>query len=191
VRIITHIFKASNDRIILQDQIMTDHDKQLLTELDCGIITRDIFLKDFSVDIKNETDFVRTEIRNAIATSDPVEIQMTLNLIWLSGDISKYVDILNELLINPNHRSHQQIAKTLQDKAPSPTTVPFVRKALERNFDYLEYTGSDSGAIAKWFSWLLYSIGTPEAIALMKEYGNSNDEGIRKEMLYRLKKASV
>lgn len=170
---------------------MTDQDKQLLAELDYGIITDDTFLKNFSVDIKHDTDYVSVEMKNAIATFDPDEIQMTLNLIWLSGNISKYVDILNELLINPNHRNHQEIAKTLQDLAPSPTTVPFVRKALESNFDYLEYTCSDSDAITKWFSWLLYSIGTTEAIDLMKEYSNSNDEGIRNEMLYRLKKVHV
>lgn len=167
---------------------MIDKDKQLLSEFDFGIITADVFLKYFSVNINTGTNFVKTEIRNAIETCDPDEIQMTLSLIWLSDDISKYVDILNELLINPNHRSHQEIAKNLQDSAPSPTTVPFVRKALESNFDYLEYTCSDSDAIAKWFSWLLYSIGTTEAIDLMKEYSNSNDKGIRNEMLYRLKK---
>ena len=96
--------------------------------------------------------------------------------------------ILNDPVINPNHRSHQVISKNLQDIAPSPTTVPFVRKALETNFDYLEYTGSDSDAIAKWFSWLLYSIGTDEAINLMKEYSNSPHEGIANEMRYRLNK---
>jgi len=168
--------------------IMNDRDKQLLTELDYGIITTDTFLRNLSVDIKNDTSFIRTEIKNAIATSDPDEIEMTLNLIWLSGNIFPYVDILNELLINPNHSSHQQIAKALQDAAPSPSTVHFVRKALESNFDYLEYTCSDSGTIAKWFSWLLYSIRTTEAINLMKEYSNSSDEGIENEMLYRFKK---
>lgn len=170
---------------------MTDQDKQLLAELDYEIITPDTFLKNFSVDIKSDTGFVRTEMINAIATSDPDEIQMALNLIWLSGDIASYVDILNELLVNPNHRKHQEIARTLQEVAPSPSTVPFVRKALESSFDYLEYTCSDSDAIAKWFSWLLYSIGTTEAINLMKEYSHSSDEGIRNEMLYRLKKVHV
>ena len=167
---------------------MTDQDKLVLAELDHGIITTNIFLKNFSVDIKNNTTYVRTEMMNAISTCDPDEIEMTLYLVWLSGDIPKYVDILNELLLDPNHKCHQQIAKTLQDDAPSPSTVPFVRKVLESNFDHLEYTCSESDSIAKWFSWLLYSIGTTEAIDLMKEFSNSNDEGIRNEMRYRLKK---
>jgi len=166
---------------------MTEKDKQLLIDLTYGKITYDQLLKKFSIDIKSDSEFVRKEMNVAIDSNDPDEIEMTLPLIWLSGDIYKYTDILNELLINPNHRKHQEIARGLQDY-PSPTTVPFVRKALETNFDYLEYTCSESNAIATWFSWLLYSIGTTEAIDLIKEYSNSADEGIRNEMLYRLKK---
>lgn len=168
---------------------MTEADKKLLIEFDYGRISRDVFLKRLSVDIKNNPDFVKNEIKTAIEHGDIEEVQMTISLIWLSGDISKFTDLLNELLINPNHRSHQQIAKTLQDQdTPSPTTVPFVKKVLETNFDYLEYTCSESGAIAKWFSWLLYAIGTSEAIDLMKEYSNSKNKGIANEMQYRLNK---
>jgi hypothetical protein len=168
---------------------MTDADKQLLAELDAGVISTETFFKEFSVDIKNNASFVKDEIRAAINIADPDQLQMTMSLIWLSGNTHLFIDLLNELLINPNHRSHQRIAKTLQE-TPSSTTVPFVRKALENNFDYLEYTCSDSDAIAKWFSWLLYAIGTPEAIELMKEYSHSADEGIKKEMLYRLRKVN-
>lgn len=167
---------------------MTEADKQLLIDLDYGKVTFDDFLKQFSVDLKSDNDFIRTEMKAAIQSADTDRIQMTIPLIWFSEDISNFIDLLNELLINPNHRSHQVIAKNLQDDAPSPTTVPFVRKALETNFDYLEYTCSDSDAIAKWFSWLLYSIGTDEATNLMKEYSNSTDEGIANEMRYRLNK---
>jgi hypothetical protein len=167
---------------------MTEVDKQLLIDLDYGRVTFDNFLKQFSVDLKSDNEFIKTEMQAAIESAETDRIQMTIPLIWFSADISNFVDLLNQLLINPNHRSHQQIAKNLQDIAPSPTTVPFVRKALERNFDYLEYTCSDSDAIAKWFSWLLYSIGTEEAIDLMKEYSNSTDEGIANEMRYRLTK---
>jgi hypothetical protein len=167
---------------------MTNKDKNLLSQFNNGIVTRDFFLDNFSVDIKSDADFIKLEMKNAIATSEPAEIENVLTLIWLSEDIPTYVDMLNELLINPNHRSHQQIAKALQDDAASITTIPFVRKALESNFDYLAYTCSETGVIAKWFSWLLFSIGTVDAIKLMKEYSNSSDEGIRNEMLYRLKK---
>lgn len=111
---------------------MTDQDKQLLAELDYGIITTDTFLKNFSVDIRNDTDFVRTEMKNAIRTSDPDEIQMALALIWLSGDISKYVDILNELLINPNHRSHQQNCKDLTRQSAKSNNSSFCKESIRK-----------------------------------------------------------
>lgn len=97
------------------------------------------------------------------------------------------VDLLNELLVNTEHHQHQMIAKTLQH-VKSPSTIPFVKRALDSNFDYLEYTCSDHDAIAKWFSWLLFSINTKEAISLIEEYSKSPNKDIRNEMIYRLDK---
>ena len=167
---------------------MTNTDKQLLIDLEFGRVTLNDFLKQFSVNLKSDYNFIRIEMEAAIQSADPYRIQITIPLIWFSADISNFVDLLNGLLINSNHKSHQLITKNLQDTAPSPTTVPFVRKALESNFDYLEYTCSDSDAIAKWFSHLLYAIGTEDAIDLIKEYSNSKNEGIANEMQYRLSK---
>ena len=99
----------------------------------------------------------------------------------------QFIDELNILLLDPNHRKHQIITKKIQDLG-NPKSIPFIREALKSNFDYLEYTGSDSDAIAKWFSWALFAIGTKEAIAIIKEYTKSDDEGIRNEMVYRLNK---
>jgi hypothetical protein len=99
--------------------------------------------------------------------------------------IADFTNILNELLIYPHHRCHQAIARTLQDIA-SPSTVSFVQKALDSNFDYLAYTYSEDETITKWFSWLLFSIGTDEAIAMIEEYSHSTNQGISKEMRYRL-----
>lgn len=97
------------------------------------------------------------------------------------------INILNDLLIEPGHRQHQLIARILQS-AKDPSTIPFIRKALESNFDYLQYTCSEPEVIAKWFSWLLSSIGTEEAISLMEEYTKCPNEGISSEMKYRLAK---
>lgn len=166
---------------------MTHSDKQLLSEYTKGNITVEYLLQHFSTDLKENAGFVKKEIGLAINSADANEIQLAIELIWLSSNTPAFVEILNELLINPNHRSHQRIAKTLQDVS-SPTTVPFIRKVLESNFSYLDYTYSESDVITKWFSWLLFSIGTTEAIDLIKEYSHSNDDGVSNEMLYRLKK---
>ena len=90
-------------------------------------------------------------------------------------------------MLNPNHYKHQYIVRSLQDSA-NPKSIPFIKKALETNFDYIPYNGSDTGSIAKWFSWALASIGTDEAIDLIREYSHSENEEIREEMSYRLKR---
>lgn len=167
---------------------MTEIERKILEDFNKGKISRDDFLNRFPIDLKKDKEYVIAEIRKAIDSKDTNELNLSIDLIWFSGDFERYTDILNELLINPNHTQHQIITKTIQDDIKSPKSIPYIRKALESNFDYLEYTCSVSDAIAKWFSWALASIGTKEAIDLIKEYSNSSDEGIRNEMIYRLKR---
>jgi len=95
------------------------------------------------------------------------------------------ISVLNELLLIRGHYQHQEITWQIQELA-SPISVLYIRKALETNFDYLEYTCSEPEVIAKWFSWALASIGTEEAIKAIKEFRDSSNEGISKEMKYRL-----
>jgi HEAT repeat protein len=166
---------------------MTTKERQLLIDLETREITPADFLQRFPVDVRTNADYVINEIQKAIETKDADEMELVMQLIWFSDDYSKYTNLLNRLLLIPQHRSHQNITKTLQD-IKSPTSVPYIRKALESNFDYLEYTFSESDAIAKWFSWALAEIGTPEAIGVIKDFSTSADEGIRNEMQYRLKK---
>jgi hypothetical protein len=169
---------------------MTEIEKRLLADLNYGKITVADLLERFPVDLQNNSVYIRNEVKEAINSRDSNSVEDAMSLIWLSGDPSRFTDLLNELLVNPDHISHQRIAKTLQD-IKSPTTVPFVRKVLETNFDYLQYTSSDDEVIAKWFSWLLAEIGTKDAINLMQEYGSSTNAGIKKEMLYRLKRIGI
>jgi hypothetical protein len=135
-------------------------------------------------------DIIKT-IRSAIAGKESIDLDEAIEWIWSAahntGDVIAFTDILDELLVTPNHCQHQVIAKTLQD-LKNPSSIPFAEKALASGFDYLSYTCSENGVIAKWFSWLLFEIGTTEAIEVMKKYAQDPDEDIRKEMRYRLAK---
>jgi hypothetical protein len=166
---------------------MLEADKKLLHDFYDGDISAEACRNSFSVDLKSDLAFTKTTIENNIRNDNSSELNLLIPLIWLAENDFYFTDLLNKLLINPHHKSHQQIAKALQGIA-SPTTVPFVQKALETNFDYLNYTCSDSDVIAKWFSWILFKIGTTDAIKMIKEFTHSPNEGIAKEMLYRLKK---
>lgn len=166
---------------------MTEFEQQLITQFQLGKISKEEFLSKFPEDITRDKKFILSEIETALRNKDEENLEYGIALIWISGNYFQYVDTLNKLLLVPFHKSHQAIVQALQD-IKSPSSIQFIRKALETNFDYLEYTGSESDAIAKWFSWALFSIGTKEAIELIREYSNSTNDGIKKEMLYRLSK---
>jgi hypothetical protein len=135
-----------------------------------------------------DVDQIAAQVRSAISSGDPDQLEEKIELMWHSDNRNAFLDLWNELLIDPNHTQHQSIAKYLQDKVKSPSTIPYVERALASRFDYLAYKCSESGVIAKWFSWLLFEIGTPEAISVMRRYADDPDEGIRNEMRYRLAK---
>lgn len=165
---------------------MTKKQIQILDDYYSSKISKNKFLQKFGKDIE-DADFIKRELREAIKSKDEEKIERAINLMWFYKDYEQFIDELNILLLEPNHWTHQMIAKTIQD-LKNPKSIPFIRKALESNFDYLEYTCSESNVIAKWFSWALFSIGTNEAINLIEEYTKSDDEGIRNEMIYRLDK---
>jgi len=165
---------------------MTKRQIHILDEYYSGKIPRDKFLQKFGKEIE-DVEFIKKELKESIESKNLESIERAISLMWFYKDCEPFIDELNILLLEPNHRSHQVVTKKIQDLA-NPKSVPFIKKALESNFDYLAYTCSNSGAIAKWFSWALFSIGTEDAINLIKEYTKSEDEEIRNEMIYRLNK---
>ncbi len=162
---------------------MTERQIQIIDAYYAGKLSRSACFLAFGGEIE-DVNFVKRVIEEAIESGKEESIRRAMNLMWLQKDHEKFIDELNILLLNPNHRSHQVITKKIQD-LKSPKSIPFIKKELQSNFDYLEYTCSDSGVIAKWFSWALFSIGTKEAIELIEAYTKSEDEGVRNEMLYR------
>lgn len=168
---------------------MDEFQIKILDQYYSGRISKDKFLHLFGRDIEN-IDFTKKELENAITSKNEEKIDRAISLIWFHENQENFINELNLLLLNSNHRSHQLITKIIQDLA-NPISIPFIRKVLESNFDYLEYTCSEHEVIAKWFSWALFSIGTKEAINLIEEFSKSEDEGIRKEMVYRLNKVNI
>lgn len=170
----------------MKKDIMTEKQIQILSDYHSGKMPRGKFLQEFGKEIE-DVKFIKEEIKASLKTKNEENIERAISLMLFAGNYNQFIDELNILLLDPNHRNHQLITKTIQDLG-NPKSVPFIKKVLETNFDYLEYTCSDSDVIAKWFSWALFSIGTDSAINVIKEYARSEDNGIRNEMIYRLNK---
>jgi hypothetical protein len=69
--------------------------------------------------------------------------------------------------------------------------VAVVREALAMGFGHLDYTGSEDAVIAKWHSWVLSSIGTNEAILLLREHAKSSHIRMAQAMTYRLSRMGL
>jgi hypothetical protein len=169
---------------------MTRLEKRLLTQWQNAEITTESFKEQFPIDLQTNLDFIIFEIKKALKLNDKEALDHLVQLIYFCENKAPFTDILNELLVHPNHRSHQVATKLIQE-IKSPSSIPFIKKVLETGFDYLDYTCSEPEVIAKWFSHTLASIGTEEAINCIKKFAHSSDEGIKKEMNYRLVKLKI
>lgn len=144
---------------------------------------------------KQLSDFTPPTIKNdlfdqmaaAIADDDWDAAESCFELACSINDADRKAQVLNGLLAMPGHELHQQVAMEIQ-RLKSASSVAVIEAVLESGFDYLQYTCSEDEVIAKWFSHALASIGTPEAIALIRKFAVSDNAGIASEMQYRLQR---
>jgi hypothetical protein len=133
--------------------------------------------------------FILAELSKAIAAGDEDRSYLLID-VALKSDSEDKVDVLNELLLVKEHRRHQEVVREIQ-LLRNGSSVPYLRRVLEDGIDHLvEYNGSGSGVVAKWFSHALFDIGTPDAIRALEMFSAHSDAEIGNEMLYRLSKLS-
>lgn len=133
---------------------------------------------------------VLREMAAAIVEND---WQATYDLLALTQSISdqeQKVDVFNNLLVMPGHELHQEVTREIQ-LLRSPSSVPYIRRVLEDGFQIFEYTCSEPGVIAKWFSHALADINTPESIAVIEEFAKSGEPEVADEMAYRLRRLNA
>lgn len=133
---------------------------------------------------------VLREMAAAIVEND---WQATYDLLALTRSISdqeQKVDVFNNLLVMPGHELHQEVMREIQ-LLRSPSSVPYIRWVLEGGFQMFEYTCSEPGVIAKWFSHALADINTPESIAIIEEFAKSGEPEVAEEMAYRLRRVNA
>jgi hypothetical protein len=156
-----------------------------LLEQHKGDIARQLELA--SIAEENVKSFLVRELIIASEANDRDAGHTLFQMAYSISDVPKKLEILHEFLLIPGHYLHQQTAKALQEIA-SPSSIPTLVAALENGFANFQYTCSDDDVIAKWFSHALADTGTPEAIAAIERFAQSNNEGVASEMRYRLKR---
>ena len=131
--------------------------------------------------------FIVGEIVSAIEQDDWFLQNSLLELAYSIGNPELKADILNNLLLSPGHEFHQEITREIQSLG-HPSSVSCIEKILSDGFALFEYTSSEDGVIAKWFSHALADIGTQEAIQVIEKFTQSPNIEISDEMKYRLRR---
>jgi HEAT repeat protein len=126
-------------------------------------------------------------LQQARAECSAEDVEIALALIFRYEPSADYVPLLCELLLADFHTRHEDIILALQHAA-APYSIPYLKEAvlLKPRLEYLAY--DDYGAYSKKCFWALRAIGTPEAIAVIREFTSSEDLVAREQALYRLSK---
>lgn len=139
------------------------------------------------IEPSKRSSFLLSSLRSAIEAGDENRVHLVLEVALQYEGIEK-ATCLGEMLLIRQHYRHQELVRELQRMA-EPSAVPYLVSALNSNLDHMvEYNGSGSGVVAKWFSHALFDIGTPESIEALRVLSAHSDAEIRKEMTYRLTK---
>ena len=139
------------------------------------------------IDAASLKNYVLSEWEIATAAEDWDPVWSLFGMLYNMEDGRSKADILNNLLVMPDHHHHQELMRKIQDLG-HPSSVPYIGTMLESQYKTLRYSGSEDDVITKWFSHALADIGTPEAYAMIRKFALSPIPGIARGMRYRLRK---
>ncbi|MDT3457453.1 hypothetical protein ROV96_19045 [Stenotrophomonas pavanii] len=139
------------------------------------------------IEPSQRSSFLLSYLHSAIEAGDKDRVYLALE-VALQSEGTEKAACLCEMLLVREHDRHQELVRELQLMA-EPSAVPYLVQAFNSNLDHMvEYNGSGSGVVAKWFSHAFFDIGTPEAIEAIKTLSAHSDTEVRDEMAYRLAK---
>jgi Domain of unknown function (DUF4291) len=102
-------------------------------------------------------------------------------------NLHKFLAGLHHRLLETNHDEHEDIVQRLQHHA-HPESVEYLRSAIELKPSLSHLDWDDNGSFYKKCLWALQDIGTGEALAVIKHCASSQDEALKEQATYRLKR---
>lgn len=115
---------------------------------------------------------IKLYVSELVDTDNEDFVQSVLFFCHMLDSPDKHLDILQTLLMNPNHFQHGEIIRILQDVG-SEKSISYLLEAiaLKPALSYLDY--DDYGAYYKKCLWALTAIGTEEAKVVISFFTGS------------------
>jgi hypothetical protein len=163
---------------------MTSSERDTINKLMSNLITTDIFIKDFSVDISTNPIYVKELLEIALAEKNTDDVEYVLYIGFTFNVFSEeYVEILSRLIEAKWHYQHENIAMILQ-KLKSPISVESLYKAAITEYEYLDY--DDNYALAVKCIWALGNINNYDSRKKLEVLSHSKNEIIRDNAIKQL-----
>ena len=167
---------------------MDSTDLKLLASLLDGKITKWYFIENYSGDLSDGVKHCGELLTKALASKNTNLVEFGLSLGSYFGYLKEdSVDLLNRLLLEDWHHSHEDIVSLLQDMKSPKSVEPLYETALKQ-FNYLNY--DDSFGLARKCTWALSVINTNESIAKLKLLSQAENPSIRQYANKRLNEKS-
>ena len=126
-----------------------------------------------------------------IAFKKGEDVAQALTLLWLLEENHEFTDLLHQLILESWHTRYEEIIHSLQERK-DPSSVPVIREAIQKKYEYLESYGTGTAQFISQCGHALKSIGTPEALEVIKDLAeHSNDPLVKAAMRYRWEKINA
>lgn len=154
-------------------------------------ISKENFLTDLGINVNDLNSIISDMLKTAFENQDRDMMEDAVYFLCVYEefiDLNDHVDILNKIICADWHISHETIALLLEE-AESPGSVEPLYKNVFAEYDYLAW--DTNYALAVKCIYGLGKIATKSAIEKLECLSKENNEIIKENAIYQLKKLGV
>ncbi len=148
-------------------------------------ITKEEFLKCYSVDVQKDSSHVLKLLQDAYHQKNCESVEHALLLGFSFEFTQKYVPILCDLIVEDWHCQHENIARLLQE-LKDPSSINCLYKTALAEYKYLDY--DDSYTLAIKCIWALGDINEEYSKEKIEQLALSDNQVIKKAAEKQLKR---
>jgi HEAT repeat protein len=145
--------------------MLGEEQRSIIMQLTTGTLGRSEFERLFLCEPANEPARTVALLERAHVDRNADDVDYALLLAHTVGLTAAHVPILNQLLLEPWHQKHEDIASVLQ-RLQDPRGVESLYTAAQATHAYLDY--DEVFGLARKCTWALAKIGTPEALESLR-----------------------
>lgn len=164
---------------------MKKNERELIRQLVIGSISEEDFLKSFTVNLVENSNYFKQLLESAYDEKDDDAVA---RLIYIGSVFNlfteEHVQILCKLMESKWHEQHEDIA-TIFEFLKSPKSIESLYKAAITEFEYLDY--DENYALAVKCIWALGQINTVQSRQKLELLSKSDNEIISKNAIKQLK----